>query len=159
MKPVFAALRERGFIITSFIDDILICNSSLPGCLTVITDTINTLRQLSFSIKEDQSVLVATKHNEYLGNIIDMKTMNISLPAHRVDKMVKGCKELMCKSKEKIQEVARITGLLMAAIPVVELGKLHYRKLEDPKIAALHKVNRDFDQFMTITDDMKSDPS
>lgn len=77
MKPVFAALREKGFTITSFIDDSLICNSSLPGCHTIIKDTIDTLRQLGFSINEDKSVLVPTKHIECLGNIIDTESRKL----------------------------------------------------------------------------------
>ena len=159
LKPVFAALRERGFTITSFIDDTLICNSSLPGCLTVINATIDTLSKLGFCINEDKSVLVPTKRIEYLGNIIDTETMNVTLPARRVDTILNSCKALMCKSTVKIREVARVTGLLVAATPAVELGKLHYRNLELAKIAALRQLNGDFDQIMRVTDDMKADLS
>lgn len=48
MKPVLAALREKGFTITGFIDDTLICNSFLPGCLAVINDTVDILRKIGF---------------------------------------------------------------------------------------------------------------
>ncbi|MPC35590.1 hypothetical protein E2C01_029015 [Portunus trituberculatus] len=63
----------------------------------------------------------------------------------------------MCKSKEKIREVTMVTGLLVAATPAGELGRLHYRKLEAAKTAALCQVNGDFDQFMVLMDDMKLD--
>ena len=43
----------------------------------------------------------------------------------------------MSKSKVEIWEVARVTGILVAAILAVEQGKLHYRQLEMEKIAAL----------------------
>ncbi|XP_045112508.1 uncharacterized protein LOC123505355 [Portunus trituberculatus] len=46
-------------------------------------------------------------------------------------------------------------GLLVAATSAVELGKLHYRKLEAAKIVALRHAHGDFDQFMEITEDMK----
>lgn len=137
MKPVFAALRERGFTITSYINDSLICNSSLQGCLTVIKDTI-TLSQLGFSISEEKSVLVPTKWIEYSGNWIDMVAMTVLLPACRVDTIINSCQVLMFKSRTKIREVARVTALLVAATPAVKLGKLHYRKLEAAKIEALH---------------------
>lgn len=91
--------------------------------------------------------MVPIKRIEYFGNIVDIESMNISLPARRVDEIVKGCKELMCKSEDKIREVGRVIGLLMAAIPAVEMGKLHYRKLEAAKIASLHKVKGDFDIY------------
>ncbi|MPC76412.1 hypothetical protein E2C01_070822 [Portunus trituberculatus] len=89
--------------------------------------------------------------------MIDTETITVSLPARRVDTILNRCQALMCKSKEKIQEVTRVTGLLVAATPASELGRLHYRKLETAKIAALHQVNGDFDQFMVLVDDMKSD--
>ncbi|MPC54449.1 hypothetical protein E2C01_048365 [Portunus trituberculatus] len=47
--------------------------------------------------------------------------------AHRVLKITDACEQLIRKSREKIWEVARVIGLLVAAIPAVELGKLHYR--------------------------------
>lgn len=56
MKPVFATLRERGYSITSFIDDTLICNSSRSGCLAAIRDTIDLLQKLGFCIKREIGV-------------------------------------------------------------------------------------------------------
>ncbi|MPC56865.1 hypothetical protein E2C01_050831 [Portunus trituberculatus] len=41
--------------------------------------------------------------------------------------------------KEKIRVVARVVGLLVATIPAVEMGKLHYRRMEKVKIKALEK--------------------
>lgn len=74
-----------------------------------------------------------------MGNIIDTASMRISLPEHRVEKITQSCKELLGKERVKIREVARVTGLLVAATPAVEVGKLHYGKLETAKIAALQK--------------------
>ena len=63
--------------------------------------------------------------------------MTISLPVCRVRKITHACEKLMSKSKVEIWEVARVTGILVAAILAVEQGKLHYRQLEMEKIAAL----------------------
>lgn len=137
MKPVFAALREKGHRITSFIDDTLICNSSRRGCLDSLHDTLQCLRQLGFHINLEKSVLVPTQTIEYLGNIIDTKSMTVSLPERRILKIMHACESLMDKGKEKIREVARVTGLMVAATPALPLGRLHYRKLEREKIFAL----------------------
>ncbi|MPC63705.1 hypothetical protein E2C01_057807 [Portunus trituberculatus] len=64
--------------------------------------------------------------------------------------------ELLRKSREKIREVARVIGLLVAAIPAVELGKLHYRQLEMAKITALQTEKGNFDRWMVITEGMKT---
>ena len=159
MKPVFAKLRERGFTITSYIDDSLICHSSRQGCLTAVKETIDTLTSLGFCIHEGKSVLVPTQRIEYLGNVIDTESMTVSLPVRRVDTIIQSCQALRSKTRERIREVARVTGLLVAATPAIELGRLHYRKLESAKIAALSQVNGDFDQFMLITEEMKTDLS
>lgn len=157
MKPVYAALRKKGYGITSFIDDTLICNRTRQGCLDCIEDTVQTLRNLGFCINLDKSVLVPTRCIEYLGNIIDTNSMTVYLPIRRVEKIVQGCKKLLYKERDSIREVARITGLMVAAFPAVTMGKLHYRELEKGKIAALQKENGNFDKIMCITRDMKVD--
>ena len=46
---------------------------------------------------------------------------------------------------------------MVAAIPIVEMGKLHYRQLETAKISALEKEKGNFDKWMAITYEMKTD--
>lgn len=105
-----------------------VCNNALPGCTIRIQDTITLLTDMGFCINENKSVLVPTKHTEYLGNIIDTDSMKILLPECRVETLVKGCKELMCKRENRIREVAQVIGLQVAAIPAAEVGKLHKRQ-------------------------------
>lgn len=157
MKPVFAALREKGHRITSFIDDTLICNSSRQGCLNSLHDTLQLLRQLGFHINLEKSVLHPTQTIEYLGNIIDTKSMTVSLPERRRLKIMDACESLLDKGKEKIREVARVTGLMVAATSAVTLGRLHYRKLEREKISALKHEKGNFDKMMEVTKDMTVD--
>ena len=157
MKPVFAALRERGYSITSFIDDTLICNASLSGCFACINDTIDLLQRLGFCINEGKSLLLPTRTLEYLGNVIDTNSMTVSLPERKVLKITQACQQLLGKSRDRIREVARVTGLLVAAIPAVEMGKLHYRQLEKEKIAALRLVGGNFDSWMNVTVGMRTD--
>lgn len=89
MKPVFAALREKDYSIPSFIDNTLISNSTLAGCLACIQDTINSLRSLRCCINEKKSALFPTEYIEYLGNIIVTNRMKIYLSEHRIEKIAK----------------------------------------------------------------------
>lgn len=157
MKPVFATLRQRGYTITSYIDDSLICNSSLSGCYDCLHGTMQLLRKLGFCINEDKSILVPTKRIEYLGNVIDSGNMTVTLPERRIEKILHSCTLLLGKKREKIREVARVIGLLVAAIPAVEMGKLFYRNLEMAKIAALQTNGGNFDKWMPVTEDMCKD--
>ncbi|MPC69454.1 hypothetical protein E2C01_063679 [Portunus trituberculatus] len=83
--------------------------------------------------------------------------MTVSLPACRVLKITDACEQLIRKSREKIQEVARVIGLLVAAILAVELGKLHFRQLEMEKITALQTEKGNLDRWMAIMEGMKTD--
>ena len=157
MKPVYSTLRNKGYTITSFIDDSLICSSSMAGCIACVHDTIALLRKLGFCVNEGKSVLVPTKRIEYLGNIIDIESMKISLPERRVMTLVQACQAITHKDEAQIRQVARVIGLMVAATPAVVLGKLHYRNLEKAKIDALKQVQGNFDARMTISEEMKSD--
>ncbi|XP_063859168.1 uncharacterized protein LOC135100135 [Scylla paramamosain] len=129
------------------------------GCLQAIQATISLLQRLGFCINMEKSVLTPTQCIEYLGNVINTKFMTASLPERRLIKIRQGCAELLCKDVAPIREVARVIGLMVAAIPAVELGKLHYRKLEGGKIAALKQEYGNFDRPLNITADMKLDLS
>ncbi len=100
MRPVFATLREKGYSITSYINDTLISNTTRSGCLACIQDTVKLL-SLGFYINEDKSVLVPTKYIEYLGNIIDTDRMKIYLPECRIEKIAQGCKALFVQETGK----------------------------------------------------------
>ena len=157
MKPIFSTLRKKGHIITSFIDDTLMCSSTNNGCYDSINDTIQLLQRVGFCINIEKSVLIPTTSIEYLGNIIDTVKMTVTLPERRNIKILQECSNLVSKTIEKIRVVAKVVGILIAALPAVELGKLHYRKIERAKIKALEKENGNFDGRMDITDEMKTD--
>ncbi|XP_076069766.1 uncharacterized protein LOC143041642 [Oratosquilla oratoria] len=57
MKPIFATLREKGFTITSFIDDAPMSSASLSGCYDCINSTIELLTKMGFCFNVAKSVL------------------------------------------------------------------------------------------------------
>ena len=126
------------------------CSKSPEDCVTCLKVTVEILQNVGFCINVEKSVLVPTKHIEYLGNIIDSEAMTVTLPARRVEKTVKNCSSLASRNTAKIREVARVVGLLVAAFLAVEFGKLHYRILERAKIVALKEEKGNFDKLTTI---------
>ena len=80
---------------------------------------------MGFCINEDKSVLIPTQCLEYLGNVIDSETMTVTLPKRRRDKIIQSCKQLFHSDWDKIRNVVKAIGFLVAAIPAVETGKLH----------------------------------
>ena len=157
MKPIFATLRQRGYTITSYIDDTLITHSSLEGCYECINSTLELLQQVGFCVNVKKSVFVSTQRLEYLGNIIDSVSMTVTLPDRRREKIVQCCTRLFHQSRDTIRTVAKVIGYLVAAVPAAEMGKLHYRYLEMAKVSALQRSGGNFDKWMNITPDMKKD--
>ena len=92
------------------------------------------LKRLGFCIDMEKSVLTPTQCLEYLGIVIHIKFMTASLPERRLLPIRQGCADLLCKDVASICEVAWVIGLMVAAIPAVELGKLRFRKLERGKL-------------------------
>lgn len=157
MKPVFATLRQRGYTISSYIDDTILTHSSVEGCYETINSTLELLQQVGFCINVTKSIFVPTQRLEYLGNVIDSVSMTVTLPDRRREKIVQSCTRLFHRSRDTIRNVAKVIGYLVAAVPAVEMGKLHYRYLEMAKISALQRTGGNFDKWMDITSDMKTD--
>lgn len=61
-------------------------------------------------------------------------------------KILHSCTLLLKKTREKIRELARVIGLLVAAVAAMRLGKLYYKKLKNAKIAALQNNYGNFDK-------------
>ena len=83
--------------------------------------------------------------------------MTVTLPKRRKEKIIQSCNQLFHSDRDKIKNVVKVIGFLVAAIPAVEMGKLHCRKLETGKMSALQKGKGNFDKWMDIKYDMKTD--
>ncbi|MPC72188.1 hypothetical protein E2C01_066485 [Portunus trituberculatus] len=54
-------------------------------------------------------------------------------------------------------QIHKVIGLLVAATSAIELGKLHYKRIERAKIEALETTFGDFEGWMPITDEIRKD--
>lgn len=144
MKPVYAKLRNDGYISTGFIDDSLLAAETEIKCQNNIHATISLLTGLGFILNYEKSVLVPTRKITYLGNVIDSQKMIVFLPDEKKQIIKSECHQLYHGHYATIRTVARVIGLLVSAFSAVELGKLYYRELEKGKIVALKCQKRGF---------------
>ena len=79
LKPVFGHLWNEGHISVIFVDDSYLQRDTKHECMNNINATIDLLGSLGFSIHTGKSVLIPTQKIEFLGFLIDSKTMQISL--------------------------------------------------------------------------------
>ena len=67
MKPVYATLRSKGYLIVGYMDDVLL-KAETPGQLSqVVADTVALLRALGFTIHDTKSVVTPSQIAKFFG--------------------------------------------------------------------------------------------
>ena len=136
-------LRRQGLLSVVYFDDSYLQGDSYSGCLlNIITATTGLLTALGFKINHEKSVLTPTHTIKFLGFLLDSVQMVISLTAELKKVCILAvCKGLLGNNYLKIRDDASGIGSLVAALPGVSHGALHYRALERAKnpALALHK--------------------
>lgn len=157
LKPVYATLRNKGHISSGFIDDSFLGGKTVTECELNVHDTVSLMTSLGFMINKEKSVMIPTKKIVHLGFWIDSELMIVYLPDEKKVQIISKCQELSFTNRASIRQVAQVIGLMVAAFPAVEYGKLHYRSLEMEKSSALKRNRGNFEAKMTITISMKND--
>lgn len=157
MKPVYAALRMQGHVNSGYIDDSFLLGDSYKECKENVSDTVELMSDVGFMIHEKKSVLIPTKNLTFLGNNIDSENMIVTLPAEKVESVVKACKELYNMFQARIRQVARVLGLMVSSFSAVEYGPLFYRRIESEKTAALQQKKGDYDTHMVVSTAIKQE--
>lgn len=157
MKPVYSTLRQYGHNNVAYIDDSLLIADTPLECINNVKDTVCLLQNLGFFIHEKKSVFIPTQMITFLGNVIDSVSMTVTLPKEKVDRIKDECLRLQKKNKTSIREVSRIIGILVSSFSAVDYGNLHYRILEKEKNYALKKSFGNYDAYLKVTNNMKSE--
>ena len=79
MKPVYAVLRSKGYLIVGYIDDILLLAKTPHELAQVVAETVALLRSLGFTIHESKCVTTPTQVVKFLGFVLNSKDMIISM--------------------------------------------------------------------------------
>ena len=89
MRPVTAKLREQGLRLIVYLDDILLMAESPQDlhCHTQIL--VSLLQDLGFILNTKKCVLEPTRRIEFLGFLVDSRTMKLFIPQEKVDKIKK----------------------------------------------------------------------
>ena len=150
LKPPFSYLRQRGFSSVVFVDDTYLQGSSFEECLQNVHETVAILQKLGFTIHAKKSVLTPTQCIEFLGFIIDSRSMTVTLSGEKRDKIMHKIRDFRVRNTKTIRDLASIIGSLISTFPAVPLGPLHYRNLERFKIQQLKLARGNF-QAVLVT--------
>ncbi|MES9883957.1 MAG: reverse transcriptase domain-containing protein, partial [Sedimenticola sp.] len=95
MKPVFAHLRARGYISTSYIDDSCLQGATVTECHDNVQATIRLMDSLGLTINLRKSVLQPHKQVTFLGFILCSETMTVRLTDNRRDELILLCTKML----------------------------------------------------------------
>ena len=149
LKAPFAYLRRQGHASVLYLDDGYLQASTYEECCRNIQCTTSLLEALGFFIS-DKSVLTPTTRLIFLGFILDSDAMTITLTEKRKGRILSAAKVMASAPTQRIRAVAALVGMIIAALPGVTHGQLHYRRLERDKNIALLQTKGNFNKNMTL---------
>ena len=130
LKPVVAYLRTQNIRLLVYLDDILIIGSSVQILREHTALVIDLLQNLGFIINYEKSVLTPSPVLEFLGFLINSKTMKFYLPQTKVAKVLDLCKSLLKENPTSLHLLSQLQGFLESCRPAVWLAPLHFRHLQ-----------------------------
>ncbi len=150
LKPVYATLRQWGFVYVGYIDDSWTANVDREICRKGLVAGNDLFISLGFITNLAKSVMIPTQCIEFLGLILDSIRMIVMLTAKKTEKVKNLCLKFISKTRVTIRDLAKLIGNIVATLPAAQFGKMHYRNLEVCKILALKQNAGNYDAKCTL---------
>ena len=157
LKPVFAYLREQGYVSVIYVDDTLLSGDSYQECLENVQATLKLLQDLGFVIHPIKSVLIPTQCITFLGFIFDTINMSITLTEEKKVKIRNMAKHLLDTKEITIRMLYKFLGNLTASFDGVSQGQLHYRHIEFDRNYSFKYCGGDMDKKLNKYDVLSSE--
>ena len=133
-----------------FLDNILLIQENFSIVKENIQITIDLLTSLGLLLKLSKPILKPVQLIEFLGMIINSKTMEISLPISKLDKITKQCNKRLKMQTTSIRDISTLLCLLEAARPAIHIAPLHYREIQFCQIEA-YKMFQNYNESCTLS--------
>ena len=160
MKPVYATLRSKGYLVVGYVDDILLLAKTSHELAQVVAETVVLLRSLGFTIHESKCVTTPTQVAKFLGFLLNSRDMIGSMIPEKAAIIKSKCHNLaQLEGPILIRGVASVVGLMVSAFEGVQNAPLFYRSLENDKTYALKSNGWDLQGKMTLSPRPKEDLS
>jgi hypothetical protein len=103
-------------------------------------------KALGFLINEKKSVLLPSKSQEFLGFLFNTKTMKISLPQPKINKLLRRIHQAEKPILRSCRWIASLLGKMTAVIPAIGEALLHIRHLQRDLAKSLHLRKNNWDK-------------
>ena len=122
-----------------YFDDSLIRGKTRELCEEAVARSAELFDSLGFTIHPRKSVFAPTQIIEFLGFVLDSRSMTVSLTYAKSAKLKQRCIDILQTDMVSIQFLAEFIGHLVAALPGVLFGTIFIKRLEILKIKPLAK--------------------
>lgn len=155
MKPVLAELRRRGFRVSCYLDDMLLCGSSFQETCEAVAAARALLESLGLPVNHDKSVLVPTQRLEHLGLVFDTTRFTLSVPRRKLKAIAKDARRLLRLDSESgvtARQLAGLAGKITAAAPAMRhAADLHRHAIQRCQHYALRVHANDWDKPVRLS--------
>ena len=83
--------------------------------------------------------------------------MTLTLTTRKQENIINKCNNVLSDKKQKIRNIAKLVGTLVATKEAVPLAPIYYRNIENCKNKALKQNKGNFDSYMKLTEEAKTD--
>jgi hypothetical protein len=144
LRPVAAQLRQLGMRLIVYIDDILVLAESQRKAQEHLLGLVYLLENLGFVINKEKSILDPTQEIEFLGFVINSKTLELSLPQRKIKQIKTDIKQLVKQTSVPARKLSQLIGRLQAGMKAVPPAPLFYRNLQRSLIEALDQGDQNY---------------
>ena len=157
LKVPLGFLRSHSVQSVIYLDDIFLTDSNFDKLKQDIFLTVSLLDRLGFTLNLRKSVLVPVQEIEFLGFLLDSKSMLVR-PTHKKCTKIKAmCTGILSRSFITIRELSQIIGTFVAVSSGVEFGVTFYTRLEILRNKALKASKGQWDSCIPVCATMRED--
>lgn len=157
LKVIFSHIRSMGIDSYFYIDDSLLQAENFDLAVQNTEKVKTFIESVGFDINIEKSVFIPTNRIIFLGYIIDSVLFKVFLPEEKVRKIIELSNKMLKAHKVSIRSLAQLTGLYSSAHYAVQYAHLFHRYLDLDKTQALHASNNNFNSFLNISVEGKSE--
>ena len=151
LKPAVALLRRLGVRLLIFLDDIILLNQDKTALITDRNSTLWLLQKLGFVINWGKSVLTSRQRIQYLGYMLDSRTMTLAFPEEKIMGIQAKWRDLLMMETVSVRQLSELIGTLTASVMAVLTVPLHYRQLQMLKSKGLLIGGQNYNTKIQLT--------
>jgi hypothetical protein len=155
LKPLMSHLRSMGIRLIIYLDDILVMNQTLQGAEKDFRTVVSLLVSCGFLVHDEKSIGSARQVIEFLGLVVDSRTLTLSLRTQKVSSIIDLCKRLGSAGLVTLKDVAKLLGNFSWAIQAVPFAQAHYRSLQQLFISESQRFSHVLHTKVTLEDNCK----